>query len=183
MATAFEQGRASMAKALPRRNTEKLCFIFSPITLVFSLLFRSVGYGKPSLSCTLIIYLHYITLKVFFFSLGTVITLHFLHPIQSVDTIAAKQTAKRGSATINYAKTWGAAVSPEVARWSWVSRLYFWAALLMEKCGQIWTSWMKRRQILNGLWWHDYQAGSKSESNTARLQALLKGVRLGPCSS
>jgi len=28
MATAFEQGRASMAIALPRRNTEQLCFIF-----------------------------------------------------------------------------------------------------------------------------------------------------------
>ena len=71
-----------MAIALPRRNTEQLCFIFSPITLVFSLLFRSVGYGKPSLSCKLINYLftlhyitlHYITFKVFFFSLGTVIT-------------------------------------------------------------------------------------------------------------
>ena len=62
MATAFEQGRASMAIALPRRNTEQLCFIFSPITSVFSLRFRSVGYGKPSLSCKLIIYLHYITL-------------------------------------------------------------------------------------------------------------------------
>ena len=63
-----------MAIALPRRNTEQLCFIFSPITLVFSLLFRSVGYGKPSLSCKLIIY---ITLKVFFFSLGTVIFFNF----------------------------------------------------------------------------------------------------------
>ena len=73
MATAFEQGRASMAKALPRRNTEQLCFIFSPITLVFSLLFLSVGYGKPSLSCKLINYLF--TLKAFFFSLGTVIYL------------------------------------------------------------------------------------------------------------
>jgi len=62
-----------MAIALPRRNTEQLCFIFSPITLVFSLLFRSVGYGKPPLSRKLFIYLHYITLKVFFFSLGTVI--------------------------------------------------------------------------------------------------------------
>ena len=62
MATGFEQGRASMAIALPRRNTEQLCFIFSPITLVFSLQFRSVGYGKPSLSCKLFIYitLHYI---------------------------------------------------------------------------------------------------------------------------
>jgi len=69
--SAFEQGRASMAIALPRRNTEQLCFIFSPITLVFSLLFWSVGYGKPSLSCKLINYLF--TLKVFFFSLGTVI--------------------------------------------------------------------------------------------------------------
>ena len=65
MATAFEQGRALMAIALPRRNTEQLCFIFLPITLVFSLLFRSVGYGKPSLSCKLINYLHYITLNQF----------------------------------------------------------------------------------------------------------------------
>jgi len=79
MATAFKQGRVSMAIALPRRNTEQLCLIFSPITLVFSLLFRSVGYGKPSLSRKLFIYitlhyitLHYITLKAFFFSLGTV---------------------------------------------------------------------------------------------------------------
>jgi len=66
MATAFDQGRASMAITLPRRNTEQLCFIFSPITLVFSLPFRSVGYGKPSLSCKLINYiaLHYITLQV-----------------------------------------------------------------------------------------------------------------------
>jgi len=64
MATAFKQGRVSMAIALPRRNTEQLCLIFSPITLVFSLLFRSVGYGKPSLSRKLFIYitLHYITL-------------------------------------------------------------------------------------------------------------------------
>jgi len=42
--------------------------------LVFSLLFRSVGYGKPSLSRKLInylfIYLHYITLHY--------ITLHYI---------------------------------------------------------------------------------------------------------
>ena len=56
-----------------RQSSNRKCFIFSPITLVFSLLFRSVGYGKPSLSCKLINYLHYITLKFFFFSLGTVI--------------------------------------------------------------------------------------------------------------
>jgi len=105
MATAFKQSRASMAIALPRHNTEQLCFIFSPITSVFSLLFRSVGYGKPSLSRKLLnkhyitlhyitlhyitlhyitlhyitlhyITLHYITLKVYFFSLGTVICMH-----------------------------------------------------------------------------------------------------------
>jgi len=60
MATAFKQGRASMAIALPRRNTEQLWDIFSPISSVFSLLFCSVDYGKPSLSCKLILYLHYL---------------------------------------------------------------------------------------------------------------------------
>ena len=73
MATAFEQGRASMAIALPRRNTEQLCFIFSPITLIFSPLFRCNGFVKSLLSRILIIYIIYITLKVFFFSHGTVI--------------------------------------------------------------------------------------------------------------
>jgi len=38
-------------------------FHFYAYNLVFSLLFRSVGYGKPSLSCKLFIYLHYITLR------------------------------------------------------------------------------------------------------------------------
>ena len=57
MVTAFKQGRALMAIALPKRNSEQLCFIFLPITLVFSLLFRSVGYGKLSLSRKLFIYI------------------------------------------------------------------------------------------------------------------------------
>jgi len=60
MATGFKQGRASIAIALPRRSTEQLWDIFSPITLVFSLLFQSVGYSKPSLSRKLIT-LHYMT--------------------------------------------------------------------------------------------------------------------------
>ena len=48
-----------------------------------------------------------------------------------------------------------------------------------EKYDSISSVWVERRWTLNTLWWHDW--GSKSESNMAHLQVLLKGVCMFGC--